>query len=152
MSFEIREFTGVVEVILTHGAMAHAHHDELSASFHGHPFDPDLERYQRLEDLGVLVCLGAWDGDKLVGYSFNVLSTHSHYRTVLCAHNDLLYLEPDYRKGTHGLQLMRATREALKARGVSHVLWYAKPNTVLDKLLRTTECHVHEIMFSEALQ
>lgn len=152
MSFEIREFTGVVGVIQANGALAHAHHDELSASFHGHEFDPDLDRYQRLEDLGVLVCLGAYDGDELVGYSFNVLSTHSHYRTVLCAHNDLLYLKLQHRTGHNGLALMRATRDALKARGVSHVLWYAKPDTALDKLLRTTKCHVHEIMFSEALQ
>jgi predicted GNAT superfamily acetyltransferase len=151
LSFEIREFTGVVGVIQANGALAHAHHDELAASFHAHEFDPDLPRYQRLEDLGVLVCLGAYDGDDLVGYSFNVLSTHSHYQTVLCAHNDLLYLKPEYRTGANGLLLMRATRDALKARGVSHVLWYAKPDTALDKLLARTGQRVHEIMYSEAL-
>lgn len=149
---EFREFTGAVEVISANAAMAAAHHDELAAEFHGHTFDPDLERYQRLEAAGALVCVGAFQDGELIGYSFNALSTHTHYRTVLVAHNDLLYLQPEHRRGAVGLHLMRATRDALQARGVRHLLWYAKPETSLDRLLQRTGKQVHEIMYSEDLQ
>lgn len=152
MPFEIREFQGVAEAMVANAALARAHHDELAAAFHGFPFDPDLERYQRLEQAGLLVLIGAFDDGQLVGYSINSVSPNLDYQTVLCSHCHLLYLAPPYREGRNGLALMDATRAALMARGAKFVMWYAKPDTSLDKLLAHRAVNLHEKMYSEVLQ
>ncbi len=151
MSFEIREFTGVVEVIQANGALAHAHRHEFAAEFEGREWNPDLVRYQLLEDAGLIVAVGAYDGNELVGYSINVLSVHMHYQLPM-GRNDVLYLAPAYREGHNGIALMNATRAALQRRGAAYVLWSAKPDTPLYNLLEHGGATVLETVFHEALQ
>ncbi len=151
MSFEIREFTGVVGVIQASGALAHAHRQEFAQEFEGREWNPDLQRYQLLEDAGLIVAVGAYDGDELVGYSINVLSVHMHYQLPM-GRNDVLYLAPAYRQGQNGPALMNATRSALQHRGAAYVVWSAKPGTPLYKLLEHGGATVLETVFHEALQ
>lgn len=151
MSFEIREFTGVVGVIQANGALAHAHRSEFASEFEGRAWNPDLQRYQLLEDAGLIVAVGAYDGDELVGYSINVLSVHLHYQLPM-GRNDVLYLAPAYRQGHNGNALMDATRDALQRRGAAFAVWSAKPDTPLHKLLEHGGATVLETVFHEALQ
>jgi predicted GNAT superfamily acetyltransferase len=148
LSFEIREVTAAD--ILSNVALVRAHHEELAAAFSGHAVNPDVERYARLTEQGALLCLGAFVDGEMVGYTTSILSTHSHYAGLLCAFNDAIYMAPQHR-AEHGVALRRRTRDAMKARGAHHALWYAKPDTALALLLAAERCTLHEIMFHEGL-
>ena len=120
---------GIVEPLLE------AHVRELTTHPHIMVLDPDWERYEAMEQAGVLLGLFAYVGNELVGYSVNVVVPHMHYRGLTYCQNDVLYLRPDYRDIGCGTALIRATEEAAKVRGARFIVWHAKPSTPLDKLL-----------------
>jgi predicted GNAT superfamily acetyltransferase len=112
---------------------------------------PDYERYSELEYQGGLVCLAAVAGGTIVGYSVNFLQPHLHYSELMCGYNDLIYVSPEYRASPLGIRLIKKTREALKQKGARLMLWHAKENTTLDKLLPRMGCKVQETIYSEEL-
>lgn len=110
--------------------------------------DPDWDVYEDLEARGRLIQLVAWVGGNLVGYSVSFLMHHLHYRGLLLAQNDVLFITKEHRKGKLGLQLIRATEEAARDNGARMVLWHAKPGTALDALLPRIGYAVHETMYA----
>ena len=70
----------------------------------------------------------ARDEGKLVGYSIFFITNHLHYKSTVYANNDLLYLHPDYRKGSLGIKFIKASEIYLKNRGVAKILWHIKFN------------------------
>lgn len=96
--------------------------------------DPDWERYQRFTDEGSMFSLVLRKDGVLVGYSANLLGPHLHYKGLVVAINDVLYVSPDSR-GSTALRLMSETRLAAKAKGARAMIWHAKPNTSLSRLL-----------------
>ena len=151
MSFEIREVTGIAAAIQANEALGREHYEEIALNKALMVYAPDIERYARLEELGVLLTLGVFKGDEMVGYSVNVITPHLHYRDLMTCHNDMIFIAPAHRRGSLGVRLIKATREAVKARGVQMMLWHAKENTPLAKLLPALGCRVQDILFSEVL-
>jgi GNAT superfamily N-acetyltransferase len=151
VSFEIREFTGIADAIKANEALGLTHYDEIALNKDLMVYAPDIERYARLEALGVLVNLAVYDGDRVIGYSINIVTPHLHYKDLLCAHNDMIFLAPEHRQGSLGVKLIKATKAACAARGVQLMLWHAKENTPLAKLLPRMGCKVQDILFSEVL-
>ncbi|RMD00052.1 hypothetical protein EAY64_05500 [Aquitalea palustris] len=151
MAITIRPLTNLAGHIAANMALGQQHYDEIALNKSVMVFAPDLERYQALEEQGLLVCLGAYDGDALIGYSVNIVTNHLHYRDLLCGHNDMIFLAKPYRNGKVGLQLIDATRAACKERGVQFMTWHAKENTALAALLPRLGCRVQDILFSEEL-
>lgn len=80
--------------------------------------DPDWDHYLNLDDLGMLLCCGAYDGDTLVGYDISIISTTFHSKTVLFSISDVLWVHPDHR-GSTGVRLMKFHEEECKKLGVS---------------------------------
>lgn len=151
VSFEIREIIGFADVIQANEALGREHYEEIALNKAVMAYAPDVDRYARLEQLGVLLTLGVFKGDVLVGYSVNIITPHLHYRDLLTCHNDMIYIAPAHRRGTLGVKLIKATRDAVKAKGVQLMLWHAKENTPLAKLLPRLGCGVQDILFSEVL-
>ena len=113
--------------------------------------DPDIETYALLEELNRLMSLGVFDdNENLVGYSINVLSRNLHYDLRMCQ-NDILYLRKDLRVGPLGLKLIRATEAHAKELGCDLMLWHAKPNTSLDKILPRVGYRTQDVMYSKEL-
>lgn len=112
---------------------------------------PDVEKYKLIEESGNLLSLFAYKNDKLIGYSVNILSKHLHYKELTTAYNDLLYLDRDYRKTSLGGELMAETERKCKERGAQLMLFHAKENTSLCKILPNKSYTVHEIIFSKEL-
>lgn len=113
--------------------------------------DPDVALYKEIETAGGLMIISAWDDGELVGYSVNVVHKHPHHkRTVVCA-NDMLFVTMSYRKKGIGLKLIRGTKRYAQERGAQMVLWHARPESALAKLLSKTGSLAHEIVFSERL-
>ena len=112
---------------------------------------PDKEKYRMLEANNQLICIAAKIDDVLVGYSVNILQYHLHYSNLFYCNNDVIYLHKDLRDNPLGLRLIKHTEKLAKERGAKLMLWHAKENTALDKLLRRMNCKVQDIIHSKEL-
>ena len=70
------------------------HREELATDKELMEVKPDVDRYEALVNQNKLFSLALYRGDKLVGYSINILSPSLHYSDVVFFQNDLLYLDP----------------------------------------------------------
>lgn len=98
--------------------------------------DPDYARYLGLEKLEVLHCITVRHEEKLVGYFFNMVVFHLHHKGLKTSCSDLLYILPEYRKGTGmGLALLNEGIRQMKKLGVQKMYVGSKKDTRLSKLL-----------------
>lgn len=132
-------------------ALREAHYEELATNKKLMVLDPAVRIYERIEAAGNLFVLMAYDGDKLIGYSVNILATNLHYAGLLMAQNDVLFIAKDYRAGRTGIRLMDETERVAAKRGARMMLWHAKEGTNLDKLLPRRGCLVQDILYSKEL-
>jgi Acetyltransferases len=151
-----------VDEMRRHGeALFRAHFEEIATNQDSTTLDPDWRHYELIEQAGLIFTLAAWhvqpfgalEPDKLCGYSANLLiPEHLHYKALRYVSNDVLYVHPDYRGGSVAGRLMRATRDAARARGAKRLCWHAKKGTALDAILGKREtCIVQDIIYSEIL-
>ena len=96
------------------------HYDEISAQ--DFPLEPDWDRYYRLEIEGALKILTARAGGILVGYIFNIIGPHLHYRSALYADLEMWWLDPGYRGGYWPVKWFKANDAMLKSFGVKKVM------------------------------
>lgn len=127
------------------------HREELTTDKGLMILSPDVERYRQLEDAGVLVALVMRLDGKAIGYSVNFLSQHLHYSAMRYAHNDVLFLHPDYRSGDLGRVLIEATENVASEHGAQLMLWHAKPGTALERILPRWGYRVQDVLFSKVL-
>ena len=100
------------------------------------PPDPLFSAYRQMEAAGMLVSIGAWDEDKLVGYVMVGVALHLNYQ-VLAGHHDLLFVDKAHRQGSNlGMRLIRAAEKGAKERGAKWLFWHAKPDSALATILR----------------
>jgi GNAT superfamily N-acetyltransferase len=80
---------------------------------------PDHALYERIETAGNLrVYTVRTDQHTLVGYCILSLNRNPHYTDVRMAHQDVLFLIPECRRGGLGLALLRHIEAALRDEGV----------------------------------
>jgi hypothetical protein len=93
------------------------------------PIDCDVERYQQMEDLGILLVLTARSGERLAGYLLSFLMPHLHYKSSgKMAITDMYFMLPEFRRGT-GAQLFLEWERVLRSRSIK---------------LAMTSCKVHQ--------
>lgn len=97
----------------------------------GFDFDlnPDIARYQALQDVGALFALGAFDGDRLVGYSSALVSPSLFNPSVIGCMSDALFVHPDWRNGLAASKLVAATEAEARARGAQLMAWHTRAGT-----------------------
>lgn len=151
-NIDIRQ-VGVDEIRCHPGVQAlfEQHYKEVALHKDVMQLDPRWNNYYALEEQGVLLVLGAFADQVLVGYSVSFFAEHLHHQQLLVCHNDLLFVEPSHRRGRLGLRLIHATEEAARQRGSRLILWQAKPSTALDTLLLRRGYGVQDIIYSKAL-
>lgn len=113
--------------------------------------NPDVKRYRQLDESGNLVCLFAYHEDEVVGYSAMIIHNHLHYSDLVVAYNDVIYIQPEHRNISLGSQLIKESERVSKEHGAKLMLWHAKPNTALDKILPFMDCKVQETIYSKEL-
>jgi hypothetical protein len=111
------------------------HYQELTLNKGVVKLNPDWARYQKLEDENKLHIFTARNDGKLVGYSFFFLDTHIHYRDLLVATNDVLYLTASYRLGITGIRLIKYSEAELQKLGAKKVTWHIKESKDLSPIL-----------------
>ncbi len=145
----IEEFS-LTEELPRMGALLAAHWDEIARNKQLVVLKPDAERYRLLEQAGALLTIGAFDeNDKMVAYSVNFIGHHLHYADLVYAENDVLFLAPAHRKGRLGLRLIKETEQRAKARGARMMVWHAKQDTSLERLLPRLGYGVQDVLFSK---
>jgi hypothetical protein len=97
-----------------------AHHDEVPQL--RLPIDPDLALYSQMAKNGVLRIFTArvgadWEST-LVGYQVFGVMRHPHRRYSLEANGDLLYLDPEVRKGMVAMKFLKYCDTELAKEGV----------------------------------
>ena len=121
------------------------------------PLDPNWDLMMQQSLNGILHVLTVRDEERLVGYIFNVVGPHNHFKTTLHAYLDMFWLDPAYRRGLTGLKMFRENEKHLRKLGVVRILagetlhWHSKRNRQLRVLFRYLGFKAHEIMFSKLL-
>lgn len=129
-----------------------AHRDELATAKHLMEVAPNLEAYRALEQCGALLALVVYRGEEIVGYSINFVGPHMHYSNLRYVHNDALFVKPGHRSGRLGLRLMQETELRAREQGAAMIMWHAKPNTALEKILPRMGYAVQDIAFSKEIK
>lgn len=127
------------------------HREELTTHKHIMELKPDIAKYKAFEDAGNLFTLGLYDEEKIVGYSVNIITHNIHYSDLRCVHNDILFVHPDYRRGSWGLKLIKATENMAKEKGAKLILFHGKEKTPFAALMPKLDYGVQDIMFSKEL-
>ena len=113
---------------------------------------PDWDKYAALEAQGKLFVVYVLDDDyNLLGYSFNFLDTHIHYKDLMVANNDAIYISPADRNSMAGLRLIKATKLRASELGAKLMIWHAKQGSALDKLFIAKRLQVQDTIYSEPL-
>jgi len=121
------------------------------------PLDPNWDLMMQQSLNGVLHVLTVRDENKLVGYIFNIVAPHSHYKTTLHAYVDMFWLHPNYRRGLTGLKMFRENENYLRKLGAVRLLageklhWHSKRQRQVRVLFRRLGLKAHEVMFSKLL-
>lgn len=121
------------------------------------PLDPDWDRFMQGSINGTLHVLTVRDDDKLVGYIFNIVSPHLHYKTSLHAYIDMFWLDPRYRRGLTGLRMFRENEKHLRKCGVVRMVvseklhWLSTRERRVRTLFRRLGLKAFEVAYTKLL-
>lgn len=80
--------------------------------------DPDFDAYGAMANAGMLHIVVARKDGEIIGYHFNIVKGHLHYRKSLSAFCDIYYIAPEHRTGRTPLRLFQFVEKTLRERGV----------------------------------
>lgn len=132
-------------------ALLEQHREELTTDKKNMVLNPNINMYKNMEDMGMLFTLVLCDGEKIVGYSVNILGNNLHYSDLLVSQNDLLFVLDSYRKSKWGLKLIQETEKLAKEKGAKLIMWHGKPNTSLSKLMPKLGYNIQDITYSRII-
>ena len=126
--FDISDWLDAIE------ALAVLHRDEAEAELTELPVSLWRDGYAAMQDMGALVCVGAFVGEVMVGYATAIVSQHLHYPMVVGNH-DLLFVHRDYRAPRLALRMVEMVEEVCKDKGAVMMTWSAKPGSAFERLM-----------------
>lgn len=118
LTFQVESFTVIAPEL---PALFARHWHELADHQDTRPLDPDWQRYMELEAMGRLHVITARCGEVLVGYIFNLIGPHLHYKSTLHAEIEMFWLEPPYRGGWFAVKWFRENDRLLRQAGVKFI-------------------------------
>jgi GNAT superfamily N-acetyltransferase len=123
---------GLEDLLIEHWQEVEQLHDEM-------PLDVDWPKYLMLERMGIYKAVVARRGKKLIGYAAYFLQPPLHHSHKVWAVNDVLYLDPAYRKGRTGDNLIGAAEGLMRDLG-AHLITQEdrrQPNSTATKVSAT---------------
>ena len=113
----------------------------------------DWDWYRSVESVGMLAIVAMRDGGAMVGYAAFMVGPHPHCRQHRVATNDVFYIKPDYRKGTHAAKLRRYCETMLRDEmNVDEIAISAERGSTLQRLLELADYKELERVFSKRLR
>lgn len=95
--------------------------------------NPCFEHYKKLEDMGVLSFVAAFEDEAMVGFAEVSVLNHPHYNRMIGSVGTL-WLEKNARKGSAGLRLIRELMKVAKSKGAVGVYCSAPFGSRLERL------------------
>lgn len=92
------------------------------------PLAPDFSMYQMLSDANRLRIYTARVGDMLIGYAVFLLGVDVFIKTKMQGVCNLLYLDPGYRRGWLGMNLLKFANRQLREDGVGAIVHCVNKN------------------------
>ena len=118
------------------------------------PLQPDRALYDRIQANGALRIYTARAGSgNLIGYCVVFVAINGHYKSLLQANQDLLYVDPLLRGSRIGVDLIRYTHECLRDEGVGLITQHSKMGDldIGPMLKRFFKYKEHDIIYSKRL-
>jgi hypothetical protein len=131
--------------------LAKPHWEEVASMKGKRNLDIDEDFFLKTEQNGQLLCLGLFIEGKLIGYSVNILARDTHDKSKLICNNDALFILKEHRNGRGGVLVIKETEKEAKALGAFAVIWHAKPNSPLDKLLERMEYGIKDFLYMKEI-
>lgn len=140
------------DTILNRKDFLEIHYDELALHKDTIPLDPDYERYLLLESKNQLkVYTLRTDDHILIGYAVFFVSPMIHYKSTLCASNDLLYISKEYRQGMTGVKFIKYCESKLREHGVHKITWHIKESNNFVPILKRMGYITEDIIVGKVL-
>lgn len=121
------------------------------AHFEDIPLSPRKEVYAAIDIAGKLRVFTVRDGGVLVGYAVFIVDFDIHYSGSKQAKQDVMFLEPDYRRGGNGAMLISHCDIALRVEGVQVVYHHVKTAHNFGPLLGSLGYEKVESVFAKRL-
>lgn len=109
------------DVIGEAASLTQRHWEEIARNRDSIPLAPDMVRYSKMDEMGLLlICTARLDG-KLVGYAAYFLEPHGHinYRKTPWSHSNIFWVDNGLREHGIGSGLFRFVEMALKSHGIA---------------------------------
>lgn len=124
MKYAKEFFADVIEEIKP---LLERHWHEIALNKDKIPFDPDYDKYEVLEEEGILDIFTARDDeDTLCGYCITFTIPHLHYKTTIASNVDILFVTPEHRGKMTGVRLIAFTEQQLKEQGTDLLMHHVK--------------------------
>jgi GNAT superfamily N-acetyltransferase len=88
---------------------------------------PDFDNYQLLQDTDHLHMLFCRDEiNQIIGYMVTFITPHMHYKNMIYAQNDLIYIHPNHRRGSLASRMLKVFEQQMKEKGVDVIHMHVK--------------------------
>lgn len=98
------------------------------------PINPQRHIYDRMEESGLMHGVGAFDGEKLVGFALLLIFVLPHYGKKV-ANVESMFLAKSHRKCGEGRNLIRHIESVAKDHQCSAMLYNVRQGTRLESLM-----------------
>jgi hypothetical protein len=138
------------EVISEIKRLLELHWEEIALLKNKIPLDPDYDKYQELEKLGMMHFLTARNEvNELVGYNIFTIFNHIHYKSTPMAQIDIMFMEQSYRKGRNGIRFLKFFESESKKLGVKKLIGGTKEHFDIGKLFEYLDWTPTDRMYSK---
>ena len=114
LRFQWERFADIAREVLP---LWRLHYQEIAVEQDTVPLDPDWEWFYTVDANNILHVMTVRYGRHLVGYCFNVIGGHNHYRSTRFAHTEMFWLHPHFRKGWQPVKMLLENLRGVKERG-----------------------------------
>lgn len=133
-------------------ALLEPHMDEINVLYRdGEEFNPDYERYIKMQELGLYFLMTCRKDGELIGYIGFFIQHHIRFKNCLMAFEDLYYLKPQNRQGRTGYKLFTESEKLLKKRNVKRVILSCKTFQDHSRLFDKLGYEFYEKHFTKSL-
>lgn len=115
-------------------------------------YSPDLAMYQMAWETGTAYAVCAFtDDDQCVGYATVIMFPHAFNPKILVAHQDAMFVHPDYRCGFVPGRIMRMAEKEADARGAIRFTVCTRADTRFAEMLMNHGYVWEDILVSKEL-
>ena len=131
--------------------LALEHYEEVAKATGAPMPSMNREELQLLEERGIIFSIGAFDDEKLIGYSVNQIGRSFNFSSVIMVDNQGLFVQKEYRNTRAGLKLIEETNRVAKARGATIATWHTYQGTRAAQLFDRLGYRAHDIIYTKEL-